>query len=297
MKILVFGRSGQVARALANGCWRGVDVTAVGRPEADIRDGESLRRALDAVRPDAVVNAAAYTGVDQAESEPEEAYAVNAAGAGRIAEACAAAGVPLVHLSTDYVFDGGKAGAYEPDDPRAPLGAYGAGKAAGEDAVRAAGPRHIVLRTSWVFDGQGRNFVRSMLRLGAERDRLRVVADQIGGPTPAADLARAAIAATQIAAANGAGWGVHHYCGAPAVSWRDFAVAIFEERRRLTGAPPPTIEAITTADYPTPARRPANSQLSCRSFTDAFGLPPADWRAALGPVVAQLLASPLSSPL
>jgi dTDP-4-dehydrorhamnose reductase len=289
MKILVFGHNGQVATALRKGDWQDASVISLGRDAANIIDPLSVKQAIADIRPDVVVNAAAYTAVDRAESEAELAYAVNRDGAGHIAAASQAAGAPLIHLSTDYVFDGGQTTPYPVDAPRAPLGVYGASKAAGEDAVQAAGPRHIIIRTSWVFSGGGQNFVHTMLRLGAERDQLRVVADQFGCPTAADDLAAAIVAAARRALANDTGWGVQHYCGAPTVSWHGFATAIFAERQRQTGAPPPTIAAIATADYPTPARRPAHSVLDCRRFAADFAVAPADWRAALVPVVRQCL--------
>lgn len=291
MRILVFGHDGQVAHALRTLSWPGVAVTALGRAGADITDADAVRRAVDAVRPDIAVNTAAYTAVDRAETEPEPAFAVNRDGAGHIAAACAAAGVPLIHYSTDYVFDGAKDGPWREDDPIAPLGVYGASKAAGEEAVRAAGPRHVILRTAWVFSAHGNNFVRTMLRLGAERDRLGIVADQRGCPTAAADLAAAAVTAARHVLATGEGWGTYHCCGAPPTTWHGFAEAIFEERRLLTGLAPPRLDAIATADYPTPARRPANSVLDTTRFATRFGMPAPAWRDALRQVVRQLLAA------
>lgn len=291
MRMLVFGHDGQVAHALRTMSWQDVDVTALGRAGADITDPGAVRRAVEAARPDVAVNTAAYTAVDRAETEAEQAFAVNRDGAGHIAAACAAAGVPLIHYSTDYVFDGAKDGPWREDDPIAPLGVYGASKAAGEEAVRAAGPRHVILRTAWVFGAHGNNFVRTMLRLGAERERLGIVADQRGCPTAAADLATAAVTVARHVLATGEGWGTYHCCGAPPTTWHGFAEAIFEERRRVTGLAPPRLDAIATADYPTPARRPANSVLDTTRFTGRFGLPAPAWRDALAGVVRQLLAA------
>ncbi|WP_109122053.1 dTDP-4-dehydrorhamnose reductase [Azospirillum sp. TSO22-1] len=289
--MLVFGHDGQVAHALRTMAAPDLTVTALGRAGADITDADAVRRAVEAARPDVAVNTAAYTAVDRAETEAEQAFAVNRDGAGHIAAACAAAGVPLIHYSTDYVFDGAKDGPWREDDPIAPLGVYGASKAAGEAAVRAAGPRHVILRTAWVFGAHGNNFVRTMLRLGAERERLGIVADQRGCPTAAADLASAAVAVARHVLATGEGWGTYHCCGAPPTTWHGFAEAIFEERRRATGLAPPRLDAIATADYPTPARRPANSVLDTARFAARFGLPAPAWRDALGGVVRQLLAA------
>ncbi|PWC35721.1 dTDP-4-dehydrorhamnose reductase [Azospirillum sp. TSO22-1] len=291
MRMLVFGHDGQVAHALRTMAAPDLTVTALGRAGADITDADAVRRAVEAARPDVAVNTAAYTAVDRAETEAEQAFAVNRDGAGHIAAACAAAGVPLIHYSTDYVFDGAKDGPWREDDPIAPLGVYGASKAAGEAAVRAAGPRHVILRTAWVFGAHGNNFVRTMLRLGAERERLGIVADQRGCPTAAADLASAAVAVARHVLATGEGWGTYHCCGAPPTTWHGFAEAIFEERRRATGLAPPRLDAIATADYPTPARRPANSVLDTARFAARFGLPAPAWRDALGGVVRQLLAA------
>lgn len=291
MRMLVFGHDGQVAHALRTMSRPDLTVTALGRAGADITDADAVRRAVEAARPDVAVNTAAYTAVDRAETETEAAFAVNRDGAGHIAAACAATGVPLIHYSTDYVFDGAKDGPWREDDPIAPLGVYGASKAAGEAAVRAAGPRHVILRTAWVFGAHGNNFVRTMLRLGAERERLGIVADQRGCPTAAADLAAAAVAVARHVLATGEGWGTYHCCGAPPTTWHGFAEAIFEERRLATGLAPPRLDAIATADYPTPARRPANSVLDTARFAARFGLPAPAWRDALGGVVRQLLAA------
>ena len=254
--ILVIGRSGQVATALVEraGPHR---VVALGRPEADLTDPDSLVAALAAVRPDAVFNAAAYTAVDAAEADEAAAHALNADGPGALARLCAERDVPLIHLSTDYVFDGTLDRPYREDDTTGPTSAYGRTKLAGERAVTAAGGRALIARTAWVYAPFGRNFVRTMLRLGAERDVMRVVADQRGNPTSALDIADALVA---IAAAND--WPatpeVVHLAGSGETTWHGFATAIF-------AASPyrPRVDPVATADYPTPARRPANSRLDC----------------------------------
>jgi dTDP-4-dehydrorhamnose reductase len=293
-RVLVFGHTGQVGGALRLGRWDGVAVTCLSRAQADLADPRAVTDAVRSHPCDVVVNAAAYTAVDRAETEPEAAFAINRDGPGHIAAACSAAGRPLIHLSTDYVFDGAKNSPYGEDDSIAPLNIYGASKAAGEAAVRAVLDRHVILRTSWVFGPRGGNFVRTMLRFGQTRDRLRVVADQTGGPTNADDLAAIIVALSRQLADEAAGdrsgdWGTYHCCGAPPTSWHGFATAIFEERQRLTGAPAPTIEAIMTTDFPTPARRPMNSVLDTGRLAVRFGIPPPDWQYGLQKTVAALL--------
>jgi dTDP-4-dehydrorhamnose reductase len=231
---------------------------------------------------DAVINAAAWTAVDKAEAEEAAATVVNGDAPAAMAQAAAAKGIPFLHVSTDYVFDGAGDQPFVPDDPTWPLGAYGRSKLAGEAGVRAAGGQHLILRTSWVVSAHGANFVKTMLRLGAERESLRVVADQIGGPTPAADIAGALVTAAK-ALRDGAPGGTHHFSGSPDTSWADFARAIMAEAGLAC-----RIEDITTVEYPTPARRPLNSRLDCRAFTAAFGIPRPDWRAGLAMIVKEL---------
>lgn len=295
--VLVVGRSGQVAGELARlGTIAGRPVTALGRPDLDLGRPDSLPATMDRLRPSVVINAAAYTAVDRAESEPEAARALNAAGPGLLAAVCAERGVPLIHLSTDYVFDGSKRGAWTEDDRIAPLGVYGRTKAEGEALVRAALPRHVILRTSWVFAGHGGNFVRTMLRLGRERDALSIVDDQRGGPTAAADIAAACARICEgLLAGREDGFGTVHFAGAPAVTWYGFARAIFDAAARR-GRPAPALTAIATADYPTPARRPANSVLDCGRIGRVWGIAQPDWRASLEPVVDELLALDAPSP-
>jgi dTDP-4-dehydrorhamnose reductase len=279
MTLLVFGRTGQVATELARLI---PDATFLGRAEADLADPAACAEAIRDRRPAAVINAAAWTAVDKAEAEEAAATVVNGAAPGAMAQACADLRIPFLHISTDYVFDGAGTRPFRPDDPVTPLGAYGRSKLAGEQAVRAAGGAHLILRTSWVFSAHGANFVKTMLRLGRERQSLRVVADQVGGPTPAADIA-AALAAAARALAAGAAGGTHHFSGEPDVSWADFARAI------MAGAGLPcSIEDIPTSAYPTPARRPANSRMDCASLRAAFGIPRPDWRTGLAAVLRAL---------
>lgn len=281
----------------------GLTVVGLSRAQVDLGDPSAVAAAVEAHAGsvDAVVNAAAYTAVDKAESEPDLADAANRAGPAAMAAACARASLPLIHLSTDYVFDGTKAGAYTEDDPVHPVSVYGAGKEAGERAVREVLARHIIVRTSWVFAGHGRNFVATMLRLGADRDELRVVADQTGCPTAAADIAAAVAAIARCVvdaeADNAAApWGTYHFCGAPATTWHGLAEAVFAERQRLTGAAAPRVHPITTAEYPTPVQRPANSVLDCRRIAERFGVGQPDWRRSLAAAVEELVAARAGSP-
>ncbi|MEB3262790.1 MAG: dTDP-4-dehydrorhamnose reductase [Synechococcus sp.] len=285
--ILLIGRSGQVAHALqelAAAQLPGRSLVVAARPELDLAAPapqleQQLEALLEQVRPALVINAAAYTAVDRAESEPELAMAVNATAVGVLARACAGRSLPLLHLSTDYVFDGSGERPWREDDPTGPLGVYGATKLAGEEVLRAAGGPHLLLRVSWVFGRQGGNFVRTMLRLAGERPALSVVADQVGGPTSADAIARTLLALAEPAIAAEVPWGTYHYAGQPAVSWHDFAAAIFQEAQELGLLDSvPALTAIPTSAYPTPAARPANSRLDGSRFQQAFGLPLPDWR-------------------
>ena len=285
MRVLVFGQTGQVACELARRCPGDVAATFLGRDRADLSDPEACVAAIHNADADAVINAAAWTAVDRAETEEAAATIVNGAAPTAMAQACTARGLPFLHLSTDYVFDGAGVTPFAPDHPTAPLGAYGRSKLAGEVGVRAAGRAHLILRTSWVVSAQGTNFVRTMLRLGRERERLSVVADQTGGPTPAAAIADALFVAAR-AMADGAPGGTHHFAGAPDISWAGFARAIMAGAGLAC-----TITDIPTSAYPTPARRPANSRLDCRSFTAAFGLARPDWQAGLSAILDRLSAT------
>jgi dTDP-4-dehydrorhamnose reductase len=288
MKLLVLGAGGQVGHELRRYPWpAGTILTALDRNRLDITRREAVIATIAGEHPDIVVNAAAYTAVDRAETERDDAWAANCDGPGHLAASCRATGIPLIHISTDYVFDGTKKGPYREDDPIKPLGVYGASKEAGERAVRRALREHIILRTAWVYSAHGHNFVKTMLRLAGERPVLRVVADQTGSPTAAADIAGAIAAIVQCVSAGNAAWGTYHFTGAGAVTWHGFARAIFEGAEVWRG-PPPRVEAITTADFPTPARRPANSVLDCARIGAAFGVVPRPWRAALADTLAEL---------
>jgi dTDP-4-dehydrorhamnose reductase len=287
LRLLVFGRTGQVATELLRLAGPGLDVTALGRAEADLANPAACAAAVRGWQGDAVINAAAYTAVDRAEAEEEFATRINGEAPGAMARAAAGLGLPFLHVSTDYVFDGAKQGPWVEDDPPAPLGAYGRSKLAGERAVAAAGGDHVVLRTSWVHAGHGRNFVRSMLAAGAARDRLTVVDDQRGGPTAAADIAATLVAIARAFTAGRGVPGIFHYCGAPAVTWCGFAREIFARARWMRA---PEIRPIRTADWPTPARRPANSVLDCTRIGAVYGIAQPDWRVSLGPLLAELEA-------
>jgi len=282
MKILVFGRSGQVARELQ----RQGEVIALDRAEADLADPPACAGAIAAHAPDLVINAAAWTAVDSAETHEAEATVINGAAPGAMAQSCARQSIPFLHISSDYVFDGAGQGAFAPDHPTAPLGAYGRSKLAGEVAVRAARGQAAILRTSWVFSAHGANFVRTMLRLSQTRDTLSIVADQVGGPTPAADIATALLAMGRAMAAGQPG-GSYHFSGAPDVSWADFAREIFARAGRST-----QVSDIPTRDYPTPAARPLNSRLDCASLAADFAIIRPDWRAGLGAVLEELGETP-----
>ncbi len=282
VRVLVFGQAGQVARELAHIAWPyGWTTTFLGRSTCDLAVAGSATRAIETASPDIVINASAYTTVDKAESEIDAAYALNAAAPGEMAEATARLKATLLHISTDYVFDGSQTRPYLETDPIAPQSVYGASKAAGEALVREHQPRHIILRTSWVFSPHGANFVRTMLRLGAEREELAIVGDQVGGPTAAVDIAETLARLAQSAAAGGNAFGTYHYAGAPPVSWHGFARAIFDGATARGGTVPKRLREITTAEYPTPARRPSNSRLDCTAILRDWGIKQPDWRREL----------------
>ncbi|WP_392336690.1 dTDP-4-dehydrorhamnose reductase [Loktanella salsilacus] len=283
MKILVFGETGQVARALAvAGPAHGITVHTLNRTQSDLSDPAACAAAIMATDADAVINAAAWTAVDAAEVQEDAAQIINADSPGAMAQACATRGLPFVHISTDYVFDGTPGAPWTPAAPTGPLGAYGRTKLAGERAVLDAGGTAVVLRTAWVFDGQGKNFVTTMLRLSETRDALNVVADQTGGPTPADAIADACLTIAQKLLDGIGQGGIHHFSGTPDVSWADFARAIFATAGRVV-----TVTDITTADYPTTAARPANSRLDCSSLTASFGIARPDWQAALDRIITE----------
>lgn len=277
MRLLVFGRTGQVATELARAV---PDAVFLGRDQADLMDPAACAVAVKDC--DAVINAAAWTAVDKAESEEAAATVVNGEAPAAMARACAALGVPFLHVSTDYVFDGAEERPFLPGDPTGPLGAYGRSKLAGEIGVRAAGGNAAILRTSWVVSAHGANFVKTMLRLGRERDSLNVVADQVGGPTPAAAIAAALVTMSRAMAAGHPG-GTYHFSGAPDVSWATFAREIMAQAGLAC-----VVNDIPTSAYPTPAKRPANSRMDCSSLERDFGIARPDWKAGLTDILVEL---------
>jgi dTDP-4-dehydrorhamnose reductase len=287
MRALVFGETGQVARELARAAARRrIEATCLGRARADLTDPAACARAIEAAPADVVVNAAAWTAVDAAEDDRATAELINAAAPGAMAAAAAAKGLPFLHLSTDYVFDGADPGRpWREDDPVAPLGAYGASKLAGERAVAAAAPDHVILRTAWVFSAHGRNFVKTMLAAGRGKRELRVVGDQQGSPTAAHDIADALWTIAEARLAGRGRPGVFHFAGTPATTWAELAAAVFA---RTDWPERPHVTAIATAEYPTRARRPAFSVLDCAAIVAAYGIAQPDWRPALDAVVSEL---------
>ena len=275
MNILLTGADGQVGRELAARLRHRANLLAANRAALDITDRNAVFQAASSFRPELIINAA--------ESDANTAYAVNRDAVRHLAEAAAAHGAAVLHISTDYVFDGAADAPYHETDPVNPQSVYGKSKLAGEEALAAACPRHIILRTAWVFGAHGGNFVKTMLRLGRERDSLGIVADQYGAPTPAAAIADALVAIADAVHQPGfANWGIYHYSGSPYTSWHGFAERIFQAAAAQGILPAvPQLKAIATADYPTPARRPANSRLDCGKIQNTFGIKPADWQAAL----------------
>lgn len=289
LRLAVTGLTGQVVSALIERAPRDIELIALGRPQFDLALRPAVLSTLRAARCDAIVNAAAYTAVDKAEGEPEIAMRINGEGAGHVAEVAAELGAPLVHLSTDYVFDGALGRPYREDDPTSPIGAYGRSKLAGEEKIAAICPNHIILRSAWIYSPFGANFVKTMLRLGQTREEVSVVADQIGNPTSALDIADAVlvIARRLLDDRDPHLRGVFHATGAGDATWADFAEAIFAEAERC-GRPRVRVTRISTADYPTPARRPANSRLDNTKLLDVYGLALPSWRRSLRDCVARL---------
>ncbi|MFC3695199.1 dTDP-4-dehydrorhamnose reductase [Chenggangzhangella methanolivorans] len=290
-RILVTGGEGQVGGELVRRAWPDdVEITAPKRAELDLTDASAIGAYVAAGGFAAIVNPAAYTAVDKAESEVAQAFAVNALAPAALADAARAADIPLVHVSTDYVFRGDASAPYETDAEIDPIGIYGASKAAGEFAVRLGHKRSVIVRTAWVVSARRANFVKTMLRYGAERDLMRVVADQHGAPTFAADLAEALATITlRMIDDAQAPAGVFHFSNAGATTWHGFAQAIFEAAAARGAKTPATLEAIATADFPTPARRPAYSVLSTRRLEDAYGIAPRPWRDGLPALVADIM--------
>jgi dTDP-4-dehydrorhamnose reductase len=290
MRVLVTGAQGQVGYELLQRVPNGFAVFGYGSQDLDISNAEQIRTVFETVKPELIINAAAYTAVDKAETDVERAYAVNSDGVGFLASAAENLGIPLLHISTDYVFSGDGEKPYTPDDITKPSGVYGLSKLAGEKQLLEQCSRHLVLRTSWVFGAHGNNFVKTMLRLGGDRDTLSVVADQHGGPTSAGSIADTLWALASIFQREGRlGWGVYHYSGVPACSWHDFAKEIFTQAVGLgLLEKSPDVNAITTAEYPTPAKRPVWSVLDCQKLADVHGLPPKSWVQELQAVLRQL---------
>jgi len=287
-RVLVTGAGGQVGRALLAESWpAGLAPLGLTHAELDIADAAAVRRALEESGAVALVNAAAYTAVDKAESEPAPVRRINAAAVALLAAATAARGIPLLQLSTDFVFDGTKGAPYREDDAVNPLSVYGASKAEGEVAAR-ANPQHLILRTAWVFDATGRNFVNSVLRLMAERDELTVVADQRGQPTAAADIARTLLRLLALWREGARPWGTWHFAGGGETTWHGFAEAIVRGAAPRLGRRPP-VRPIATADWPAAARRPADSRLDCGRLERAFGIRPRPWPAMLEAVLRERL--------
>jgi dTDP-4-dehydrorhamnose reductase len=299
VRLIVTGTQGQVVRALQErGPLLGVEIVAIGRPDLDLADPDGVERVLADIEGDAFVNAAAYTAVDKAESEEELATRINGEGAGAVARAAAKSNRLLLHLSTDYVFDGALDRPWREDDPTGPIGAYGRSKLAGERKVAWEYPDSAILRTAWIYAPFGANFLKTMLRLGETRDEISVVADQRGAPTAALDIADALIAIARKRLSepkNPAMAGVFHMTGAGEATWADFAEEIFAEAERF-GRKPVRVRRISTADYPTPARRPANSRLDTSKLDRVFGVALPDWRASARACVARLLQNEESVP-
>lgn len=281
--IFVFGKTGQVAIELQ----RLGDVVALGRDQADLSDPQACADAIRTYAPRAVINAAAYTAVDRAEEEEALATIINGDAPAAMARVCMELGIPLIHISTDYVFGGTGERPWQPDDPTDPQNAYGRSKLEGEIGIRNSGAVHVILRTSWVVSAHGANFVKTMLRLSETRDSLNVVADQIGGPTPARDIAAACFEIAKQLIQDPTKSGTYHYSGAPDMSWADFASEIFAQSSRRV-----TVTPIPTADYPTPAQRPLNSRLECRETEQAFAIQRPDCHDGLQKILKSLEVIP-----
>ena len=282
-KFLITGAKGQVGHCLTEQLMGKAEILAVDRDELDITDQSAVKKMVEFFKPDVIINAAAHTAVDRAEAEVELSEMINVNGPQYLAEAANEIGAVILHISTDYVFDGTGASEYSEEDKPNPQGVYGCTKLAGEFAVQATNPKHIILRTAWVFGEHGHNFVKTMLRLAKERESLSIVGDQFGGPTYAGDIAKALIEmANQILAGKENAFGIYHFTGKPYVSWYEFAKAIFAEAEmQKIIERQPLVNCIATSDYPTPAKRPTNSRLNLEKIDRTFGIQPSDWRTAL----------------
>lgn len=291
MRILVCGAGGQVGHELVDRANKyGLEALSMTREQLDITDADQVAAVVALLKPGMIINAAAYTHVDNAETHSEQAFAVNREGAARLAEAARYVSIPLLHISTDYVFSGEAREPYREEDEVEPTGVYGASKLAGEEAIRAVLDEHLILRTSWVYGAHGHNFVKTMLRLGRQRDSLSVVADQFGCPTQAGSIADVLLQLAQRYAREGwLAWGLYHYSGRSPCTWFDFAVEIFRQAAAKGMLPKqPQVSSITTAQYPTPARRPAWSVLDCTRFETTFGIATHDWHEDLSVVLDAL---------
>lgn len=288
MRVLVTGCNGQVGHCLVNQLTDNVELLAVDRAELDITDHGAVFDTVTVFKPNFIINAAAHTAVDKAEEEVDLSYAINRDGPRYLAEAAESVGATILHISTDYVFPGNKKGEYAEDDETDPLGIYGKSKRAGEIALAEANYRHIILRTAWVFGEHGNNFVKTMLRLGKERDALSIVGDQFGGPTYAGDIARALINIVEQLneKPEDKKYGIYHFSGTPHVSWYEFAQYIFKEAEKAALLVSPTLSSISTDMYPTPAYRPENSKMNCTKIERVFGIEPSDWRKTLANIKA-----------
>ncbi len=286
VKLLIIGRDGQLSTELAMCALDDVEIaefTQLGLDQVDLTKPQTGADAIAGSDADVVINATAYTAVDRAEEDEETALLINGTGVKAMAEAAAAKTIPFLHVSTDYVFEGGGTGRWREEDPTAPLGAYGRTKLIGEQAVTAAGGPHAILRTSWVFSAHGANFVKTMLTLSETRDTLNVVNDQIGGPTAARDIAKTLLIMAKTMAQGGGQSGIYHYAGTPDASWADFATEIFTQAGKTM-----TVTGIPTSEYPTPAARPLNSRLDCQKIAQVFGIPTPDWRKSLADVLKEI---------
>jgi dTDP-4-dehydrorhamnose reductase len=291
-KYAIIGSNGQLGSELVRqGEASGIKLLPLDLPHFDITDAVDVEKQLRTGDISLVINAAAYTDVDRAEKETEQAFAINCEGTYNLASLCNEIGVPLIHVSTDYVFDGKKEGAYGETDPVSPIGVYGRSKAAGESEIRKHLSEHMIIRTSWLYGLRGRNFVKTMLKLGRDKETIRVVADQWGCPTSAADLAGAILrVADQINERADIQWGIYHFCGDGITSWHGFAETIFEVAKTYDSFAVTQILPITTAEYPTPAQRPASSVLDCSKIRKKFGIQPRPWRESLAEVIEKLLS-------
>ena len=291
MKILITGAQGQVGKELTStASAKGFEVIAASRADLDITQAQSVENYITQYQPDIVINAAAHTAVDKAESEQDLAFAINRDGAKNIAAACKKQNIPLLHISTDYVFDGTKSEPYSENDTVSPLGIYGESKWQGEEIIRKNLNDHLILRVAWVFGAQGNNFVKTMLRLGEDRDELNVVADQFGGPSPAKNIAQILIDLVERYKKDGTlAWGTYHYCGNSKTTWYDFAKEIFKQAFELGLLNKEVkVNPITTAEYPTAAKRPGNSMLDCSKLKTTFGIEMPEWKEALKQVLIEL---------